>query len=192
MTEWLQSLAGTAPQFSSAIPLLENSQQDAVVRLVSIQDMLADEQREFRSFIRALGPRTGDAAQGEVALVPHLVFLAERFRWQWDIELRCKVTPAEVTANAVCHGGAKAAATAVVVVATRWLPRSWTMDVASRPRAASTRRNSRRGLGPRRLDERAAEWGGCLAVEAGPAGAHIAVEVPLARGAAGMTSARSS
>jgi signal transduction histidine kinase len=192
----LQSLAGTALQLSSVVPLVGHSPLEAAARLVAIQEALAVEQRELRSFIRALGPGADDLVQGEVGLVPHLDFVAERLRRHWGLELRCEVTPpearlgaglvydlgqiiTEATANAVRHGGAKTVAAVVTADGGAVV-----VEVADDGRGfpfigcLDGEELDARGLSPRSLRERASSHGGRLSVESGPAGTRVRVVIP--------------
>lgn len=196
----LQALAGTALQLRSLVPLVESSPQEAAARLASLQEALAAEQREVRSFIRALGPEPDTAAPAELGLATRLANLAERLRRQWSIEVRCEVTPAEArlspglagdvgwivaeaTANAARHGGA-----GIVEARVRVGGEVCTVDLADDGHGfpfdgeLGHAELAARGLGPGSLRERAVARGGRLTVASGPDGARISVALPLAPG----------
>jgi len=196
----LQALAGTALQLRSVVPLVGSSPREAAARLASIQEALAAEQREVRSFIRALGPEPDTAAHAELGLAARLAQLADRLRQQWGVEVRCEVTPAEArlspglagdvgwivaeaTANAARHGGA-----GTVKARVRVEGEVCTVELADDGRGfpfdgqIGHAELAARGLGPGSLRERAAARGGRLTVASGPNGARVTVALPLAPG----------
>jgi signal transduction histidine kinase len=193
----LQSLAGTALQLRSVVPLIGSAPHEAVARLGSIQDALAAEQGELRSFIRVLGMGADDATWTGIGLAAHLTRVAEGLRRRWGVGVRCEVAPAgarldpglvhdlgqilaEATANAVRHGGARA-----VVAAVRIEDEAVVAEIADDGHGfpfvgrLGEAELEARGLGPRSLRARAASRGGGLTVASGPGGAQVTVALPL-------------
>ena len=202
----LQSLAGTALQLRSVMSLVGKSPREAYDRLASVQDGLASEQRDLRSFIRALEPgtemrTTPENEGGELAA--QLSPLAERLGRQWGVAFQWVLLPegarldppsatydvwriiAEATANAVRHGGAK-----VVDVTVRVENGAVAIEIKDDGRGfpftgrLDDAELAARRLGPRSLRARAAARGGQLTVESSPAGARLTVLIPLAEAAA--------
>ncbi|WP_457584452.1 sensor histidine kinase [Ensifer canadensis] len=120
----LQALAGTALQLQSLRSFTLGEHQQIDGRVTAIQAMLADEQRELRSFIRALEPGQGYRNFAESHLALQFEALARRLRKQWSIDIHFALNPidlrlpatmvyelirmaSEATANAVRHGGAR-------------------------------------------------------------------------------------
>ncbi|TCU15276.1 sensor histidine kinase [Rhizobium sullae] len=120
----LQALAGTALQLESLRSFALGEHQQIDGRVTAIQAMLADEQRELRSFIHALEPGQGYRTLPESHLALQFEALARRLRKQWSIDIRFALNPidlrlpatmvyelirmaSEATANAVRHGGAR-------------------------------------------------------------------------------------
>ena len=118
----LQSLAGTALQLRSLLPVVRQDPEQAARRLAAIQEMLAGEQRELRALIGALRPKQQPApADMRPSLAGELDELAARLGRQWEIAVRARLTPEdapiepavardflwivrEAVANAVRHG----------------------------------------------------------------------------------------
>jgi signal transduction histidine kinase len=193
----LQSLAGTALQLRSVMPLVGSAPHEAVARLGSIQEALVAEQSELRSFISALGPEADDAGRAGIALAPQLTRVAKSLGRRWGVEVRCEAVPAasrldprlvqdlgrilaEATANAVRHGGAS-----VIAAAIRLEDGTVTVEIADNgcgfpfTGRLDEAELAARELTPRSLHARAAARGSSLAVTSGHGGTQISIILPL-------------
>jgi signal transduction histidine kinase len=179
----LQTLAGTALQLQALRPLGHQSPEDLEQRLMAIQYMLLEEQRELRAFIRALEPGREDGYFGEAQLEHQFSALADRLMLQWQIDISVVLTPvkvrlpmmliydlarmtSEATANAVRHGRAQKvrielgadSKDVVLTVADNGVG----FGFHGRIEHAELEQNK---IGPRSLRERTAVHGGRLAIE---------------------------
>ncbi|HYM60979.1 MAG TPA: histidine kinase [Thermoanaerobaculia bacterium] len=87
----LQSLAGAALQLETIHILLERDPAAARARLRTVQEIIAADQSELRTFITQLRPRPAEAAEG--VLAKRLGALAERFERQWGLAVEIAINP---------------------------------------------------------------------------------------------------
>ncbi|WP_018237867.1 sensor histidine kinase [Ensifer sp. BR816] len=119
----LQTLAGTALQLQ-ALRSSKCERDEIDRRLLAIQSMLFEEQRDLRALIRAAERGSDHRHAIDSPLALRLEALAERLRQQWSIDFRFVLDPedlwmpaaiideltrmiAEATANAARHGHAR-------------------------------------------------------------------------------------
>lgn len=193
----LQSLAGTALQLQAIRARDADAVQTLDERLTAIQSMLADEQRELRTFIRALEPGHPSGDGGDSQLMAQFDALAERLRQQWLISLRLTLVPAdmrlpamivyelsrmisEATANAVRHGAARSVQ---VRLDSEGETVRLTIDDDGSGFGFGQRLEHAEleggNLGPRSLRQRAAARGGTLTIDRVAQWTRIIVTLPL-------------
>lgn len=193
----LQALAGTALQLQSLRSFTLGEHQQIDGHVTAIQAMLADEQRELRSFIRALEPGQGYRNFAESHLALQFEALARRLRKQWSIEIRFSLIPvdlrlpatmvyelirmaSEATANAVRHGGARTLEISLQLDAGTIL---LTVDDDGSGFGFERRfdhaelKNTK--TGPRSLRERAAARGGELSIDRVAQWTRILIRLPV-------------
>lgn len=195
----LQTLAGTALQLQSLRPMGHQPPDDLEERLTAIQSMLLDEQRELRTFIRALEPgrEHGDAAEAQ--LEHQFAALADRLMLQWQIDVDVALDPAKVrlpmgliyelarmtseaTANAVRHGHAQKVR---IKLRTDKEAIELTVDddgvgfgFGDRVEHAELEHKK---MGPRSLRERTAARGGKLAIDRIAEWTRVVIMLPMPR-----------
>lgn len=198
----LQSLAGTALQLRSLLPLVRSDAEQAGQRLAAIEGSLARQQRELRLLIGELQPgrrHRQPLPGGELAA--RLQELAAELEGQWGLKVTCRVTPpdaavdavalhdlsqliSEAAANAARHGDAGRMKVAVEVGA-----QAVTVAIEDDGRGfAFTGRREHEALqaqeaGPLSLRERVTARGGQLAVESSPGRTRLELFLPRAMGA---------
>ncbi|MCZ4093965.1 sensor histidine kinase [Sinorhizobium psoraleae] len=191
----LQTLAGTALQLQalrSSKPDLDEIDR----RLMAIQAMLFEEQRDLRALIRALEPGSRDDHAGDRQLAPRLEALAERLRQQWSIDFRFSLDPedlrlpaavidelarmiAEACANAARHGNARTlkarlcldAGTVILTVDDDGTGFGFDRRLEHAELESSK-------VGPRSLRERVATWGGELSIDKVEQWTRITIKIP--------------
>lgn len=193
----LQALTGAALQVQAARRLLATNTPAAAARLDELQQILAAEHAEIRSFINDLQPPE-EAARGEVGLAGQLGALASRVRRQWAVEVQVAIEPDpllvpdtiapdlyflvhEAVVNAARHSGARRISVAILQTIDR-LSMAVADDGQGFPfegRYSGTDLATR-GLGPSSLRERVASLGGQLVVESSRSGARVEIELPIA------------
>ncbi|MGA7617112.1 MAG: sensor histidine kinase [Thermoanaerobaculia bacterium] len=191
----LQSLTGAAYQLETLHRLIPDSAESAKRRVAQIQEIIASDQRELRSLILQLRPRS-DLPTEDTRLVSRLSALAERFERQWglDVELRTEAFPqtlspelrneifsivSEAVANVAKHADATRAVVEIgsrddtirITVADngKGFPFKGRYDLSA---LTSMKR------GPVTLKERIASLGGELVIESSDHGAFLEIEVP--------------
>jgi signal transduction histidine kinase len=193
----LQTLAGTALQLQSLRPIGHQLPEGLEQRLMAIQSMLLEEQRELRTFIRALEPALDDRASEEAQLEHQFAALVDRLMLQWRIDVRLALAPAKVglpmaliydlarmtseaTANAVRHGGAQK-----VRIKLRTDRKAVVLTVADngvgfgfggRVEHAELERKK---MGPRSLCDRTTARGGKLAIERVAKWTRVVIILPI-------------
>jgi len=193
----LQSLSGTALQLQAARQLLDRDPGAARERLLDIQCLIADEQRDLRHTIHYLKPATSSPPEPELSLTARMRELARRLERHWGVRVelssgalegRIPNTLArhiyslvhEGLINAARHSGGSAARAMIrassdhvhIVVADngRGFPFRGRYDLATL-RAQN--------LGPMTLKERVAALGGTMIIESVESGARLELTVPL-------------
>ncbi|MET4690377.1 signal transduction histidine kinase [Sinorhizobium fredii] len=191
----LQTLAGTALQLQA---LRSSKAAPDVIdrRLMAIQAMLFEEQRDLRTLIRALEPGSDHRHAGDSQLALRLEALADRLRQQWSIDFRFVLDPedlwlpaaiidelarmiAEATANAARHGHARTIEArlrlegASVILTVDDDGTGFGFD---RRLEHSELESSK--VGPRSLRERAATRGGELSIDRVEQWTRITIKIP--------------
>ncbi|MEY9200494.1 sensor histidine kinase [Sinorhizobium sp. CCBAU 05631] len=191
----LQTLAGMALQLQS---LRSSTAEPEEIdrRLMALQAMLYDEQRELRALIRALEPGSDHGGAKDSPLVARLEALAKRLRRQWSIDFRFLLEPedlrlpssiidelmrmiAEATANAARHGHARTLEARLrldggAVVLT--VDDDGTGFGFDRRLEHAELESSK--VGPRSLRERVATWGGELSIDRVEQWTRITIKIP--------------
>ena len=184
----LQRMAAQERQAASPLPVGE--------RLLSIERALSLEQRELRSFIEDLKPRTAIGVEAG-SVVSRLDELRRRLTLEWRTPITIRVSPEQLTVpaaydlavplmvheavvNAIQHGKPTRVAVEVRVISD--MLRITVTDDGSgfpftgrREHAALVAENS----GPVSLRERAASLGGRISVESSAAGSRVELAIPL-------------
>jgi signal transduction histidine kinase len=195
----LQSLAGTALQLQALRSQDPDAAQTLNERLMAIQTMLADEQRELRFFIRALEPTQASSNGGDYRLREQLEALVQRLRQQWLIDAHLTLDPvdmrmpammvyeltrmiSEATANAVRHGAARTVRIGLVLEGEAV---ALTIDDNGSGfgygRSIEHAELEAENLGPRSLRQRAAARCGTLSIDRVAQWTRIIVKLPLHR-----------
>ncbi|XEN29538.1 signal transduction histidine kinase [Ensifer sp. WSM1721] len=195
----LQSLAGTALHLQALRASAGDAPEELDRRLVAIQAMLADEQRDLRTFIRALEPGQDDRHAGQSPLALQFDALAERLRKQWSIDFHFVLQPpdlhlpatiiyelsrmtSEATANAVRHGAAR-----TLNVSLRLDAGAIVLTVDDDGKGFGFDRRVEHAelesgkLGPRSLRERVAAHGGQLIIDRVEQWTRIIIRIPTHR-----------
>lgn len=191
----LQSFTGMALQLRIAERVLEEQPQRAVAILGEMRELIVQNQRELRSFVRSLRDEQGDHVS-RVPLDLRVAAIAERAGSEWgmkvDLELDGQRSEAgemltgevalllhEALANAARHGRAS-------VVALQLLRGEKSLLLRIRDNGIGfpfegridLETMNRRKLGPLTLRERVGLLGGRLEVESSGAGATLEIELP--------------
>ncbi len=193
----IQSLAGAALRLETVRRLLSRNPVEAAELLVEIQDLLASEQRDLRSFIRDPGTRGLDPRASGRGLGERLEELRRRVESCWGLTVDLTVdlpderislalaheidrVVSEAMVNAAKHGHATRVAVTVgldgsavrVTVADdgRGFPFRGEYDFAALKALK---------IGPVTLKQRVAAAGGSLYITSGEAGARLDVHLPL-------------
>lgn len=87
---FLQSLTGASLQLEMTDRLIDTDPAAARERLRNVQNLIAADQKELRALISGLRP---DAPRPRTMLPNRLEDLAERFRRQWDVDVRIRMEP---------------------------------------------------------------------------------------------------
>ena len=194
----LQSLTGAALQLQTVGPLLETDRPAAQDRLLLIQRLLAEEQRDLRFFIQELKPAPLGLPGTDSGLAARLKELAERIERHWGLRVELTMErPAarisesllreiylivhEALVNAARHAQASTARVGVAVQENQ--VRIHVTDDGRGFRfhghydqAALTDMK----LGPVTLKERIAVLHGSLAIDSDESGARLEITLPLA------------
>lgn len=194
----LQSLTGAALQLQTVGPLLEADRQAAHDRLLAIQRLLAEEQRDLRFFIQELKPAPAGLPGADSSLGARLNELGERIERHWGLRVELTVEPSETPisetllreiylivhealVNAARHAQASGARVTVSV-----LGNQMQIVVADNGRGFRFRGRYDHAaltdmkLGPVTLKERIAALHGSLAIESGETGARLEITLPVA------------
>ena len=91
----LQSLTGAALQLQTMGALLETDRKGAEERLLLIQRLLTEEQRDLRFFIQELRPAPLALPRADAGLAIRLKELAERIQGHWGLRVNLRVERAE-------------------------------------------------------------------------------------------------
>jgi signal transduction histidine kinase len=193
----LQSLTGAALQLQTVGPLLDANRQAARDRLLLIQRLLTEEQRDLRFFIQELKPAPLGLAGPDSGLAARLKELGERIERHWGLRVDLRVERVEAhipegllreiylivheaLVNAARHAQASSARVRVGV-----LQDQVRISVADDGRgfrfhghydhAALTDLK----LGPVTLKERIGALHGALIIESGESGARLEITLPL-------------
>ena len=192
----LQSLAGTALQLQ-ALRSHAGAPESWDDRLMAIQSMLADEQRDLRTFIRALEPDDKHRTGGDTQLAVQFAALADRLRQQWSVDFSFTLDPpdlqlpatiiyeltrmaSEATANAARHGAARTVNADLhledggIVLTVDDDGTGFGFDRRLEHADLESRK-----AGPRSLRERAAAQGGRLAIDSAAQWTRIIITLPL-------------
>jgi signal transduction histidine kinase len=187
----LQSLTGLALQIESLIQ--ETGDAALRGRLAALQDLIANEQRELRSFVTQLRPNVAESV--EPPLGARLRALAERIAQQWNVAVDVTLEPPspalpvfmasevyslvnESLANAAKHARASRV-TARVTVGGDEVQIRVEDDGTGFPFAGTydLRRLDAERRGPVTLRERIASLGGDLVLESSPRGSRIEMRI---------------
>jgi signal transduction histidine kinase len=184
----LQSLTGVALQLRTLPRRISENPEEALTRLVEIEQVIAAGQKELRRFIDDLRLEPDDFDQ-----------LERRFREQWAIDVDSEVSPVvhllplgtryeihaivnEAVANAAKHAQAKRIALCILVEDGHVL-----VDVADDGRGFPFHgRYDLQSLiatnrGPVTLKERVSALGGSMVLDSSVTGAHLEIRVPLSQ-----------
>ncbi|WP_042778387.1 sensor histidine kinase [Sinorhizobium fredii] len=195
----LQSLAGTALHLQALRSSAGIAPEELDRRLVAIQAMLADEQRDLRTFIHALEPGRNDHHSGHSQLARQFNALAYRLRNQWSIDFHFVLDPvdlhlpatmvyeltrmtSEATANAVRHGAARTLNVSLrldagaILLAVNDDGRGFGFD-----RRVEHAELESGKFGPRSLRERVAAHGGQLTIDRVEQWTRIIISIPTHR-----------
>ncbi len=193
----IQSLGGAALRLEAARRLLARDPAAADELLVETQDLLASEQQDLRSFIRAPALRGLEARAPEQELGARLDELRRRIEQYWGLAVNLAVdleeaaiSPSlaheidrivhEALVNAARHGQASAAEVAVGLDGT-----GIRIAVADDGHGFSFRGDydfaalKARKIGPVTLKQRIAAAGGSLRITSSEAGARLDIHLPL-------------
>jgi signal transduction histidine kinase len=193
----LQSLTGAALQLQTVGPLLETDRQAARDRLLGIQRLLLEEQRDLRFFVQELRPAPLGLPGVDSSLAVRLKQLAERIERHWGlrVELRAERVEApiseallreiylivhEALVNAARHAQASTARVGVELLADRVR-----IVVADDGRGFRFRGRYDHAaltdmkLGPVTLKERIAALHGSIVIDSQEAGARLEIILPL-------------
>lgn len=192
----VQGLAAAGLKLDAARALVVSDPQAAAIRMVEVQELLAEEQKGLRTISRGLGPG-GVTRGGEVDLDLHLRTVCERVATQWEVAIDYEpLAPGErasealaeeasrivheALVNAARHGRAAAAkvgsgrrGTALeltIIDDGRGFPFAGVYDL---PALAA------QGLGPVALRERVGALGGTLQLATGSQGVSLTITLPL-------------
>jgi signal transduction histidine kinase len=192
----LQSLTGIVLQIEAAHQLIGSNPDEAKRRLTDIEATLMTEQRELRSYLELLRPRTRPA---DVSFVLHdqLDAFARRFEAQWGAQLHISngtIDPAvlhalgwetyrlitEAVSNAAKHGDARRIEVEIGSTGDRLQIRvaddGTGFPFRGRYNLAMLREAK---IGPASLAERVGALNGELVVNSTDSGATLEIEVPL-------------
>jgi signal transduction histidine kinase len=197
----LQSLTGAALQLQTIRRLFEWDQQAAQDRLLEIQRLIADEQRDLRFFIQELKPAAVSPSEQDSSLAARLDELGERFERYWGLRVELRLERAEARipqalvreiyrivhealVNAARHAHASTARVELGVQSNQVR-----ITVADNGRGFrfhgyfdhATLTDMK--LGPVMLKERIASLGGSLAIDSTESGARLEISLPLQPGA---------
>jgi signal transduction histidine kinase len=194
----LQSLTGAALQLETVQHLITEDPQTARQRLLAIQQLMTDEQRQLRSFVRDLEPSSLNPAEPECLLDARLREVSERIERQWGLHVSLSIKSAEKSipraqafqiqhivnealVNAARHAHASAVCVELevqdsqvhitVVDNGRGFPFQGRYDL---PTLTDLK------AGPRTLKERISSLAGSLTIDSTAAGARLEVCLPLA------------
>lgn len=192
----LQSFTGVVLQLETVHQLLEQEPETARRRITELQGVIMSDQRELRSYLEQLRPRSL-RSEGSFELVRPMVELRERYKRQWEIDVDFKVEIgsasishslgqevarliAEAVANAAKHGAAR---NVFVKVSADSSQLSVTVHDDGTGFPFQGRYDLRmlqdEKVGPVSLRERLVSLGGNLVIESAESGANIVMEVPL-------------
>lgn len=193
----LQSLTGAALQLQTVGPLLEADRQAAHNRLLQIQRLLAEEQRDLRFFIQELKPAPLGLPGADSGLAARLNELGERIERHWGLRVELTVERFEAPisdallreiylivhealVNAARHAQASTARVAVGV-----LDNQVRIIVADNGRGFRFRGHYDHAaltdmkLGPVTLKERIGALHGSIAIDSDASGARLEISLPL-------------
>lgn len=193
----IQSLGGAALRLEAARRLLARDPAAADELLVETQDLLASEQQDLRSFIRAPALRGPEARSSVQELEARLEELRRRIEQYWGLAVNLAVdleeaaiSPSlaheidrivhEALVNAARHGRASAAEVAVGLDGT-----GIAIAVADDGHGFGFRGDydfaalKARKIGPVTLKQRIAAAGGSLRINSSEAGARLDIHLPL-------------
>ena len=194
----LQSFTGIALRLAAARRRFEEAPGAALQALEEVQRLIALEQRDLRFFIEELKPSPPGPGGEPQGLAARLGELAQRVEREWDrrVELEAQALDGrlpealgrevyhlvrEALVNAIRHGDASEMRVRVEDAGAGRLSISVEDNGGGFPFAGrhSGEELAAMGAGPRTLRERVAALGGSLAVESGPQGARVLVELPV-------------
>jgi signal transduction histidine kinase len=194
----LQSLTGMSLQMAAVRRLLEENPHAARDRLLGIQRLIAEEQRDLRFLVRELKSATLGASKADFNLITRLEAVSEQIKHQWglrvelDVKLPEPQLPPELTheiyyivhealVNAARHAGG-----ATVCAAIELQPDQVRITVADNGRGFPFRGRYPLSalmslqLGPVMLRDRVASLGGTLVLDSTAAGSCLVICLPLA------------
>lgn len=195
----LQSLTAAALQLKALSRVVDKNPHLAGQRLRDLERMIADEQRELRSWIDALKPAASASAASTADLVTAVEKLCRRAESQWALRVRFVASAQgnvprplgdaiyrlvqEALNNVGRHANARTARVSMHASLTRVL--LVIVDdgrgFAFRGRHDLAALNALR-MGPASLKERIASLGGDLVVTSRPSGAQLEMSLPLPAG----------
>lgn len=196
----LQSLTGAALQLQTVGPLLETDRPGAHDRLLAIQRLLAEEQRDLRFFIQELKPAPLTLPGADSSLAARLTELGQRIERYWGLRVELGVEPSagviaepllreiyliihEALVNAARHARASTARVGVSVGSDQVR-----ISVADDGHGFRFRGRYEHAaltdmkLGPVTLKERILALRGSIAIESSESGARLEISLPLAPG----------
>ena len=193
----LQSLTGAALQLQTVGPLLDTDPEAACARLLLIQRLLAEEQRDLRFFIQELRPAPLGLPGTDSNLGARLTELGARIERHWGLRVELRVEQAEARiseallreiylivhealVNAARHAKASAARVEVGVLDNE-------MRVIVADNGCGFRFRGRydhaalveKKLGPVTLKERIIALNGTIAIDSDESGARLQISLPL-------------
>lgn len=191
----LQSLTGAGLQLQLLHREIERDPAAARDRIAELQEIVASQQRELRTFVQQL--QREPAASTDIDLIERLASLGARFRRQWDLDVAVEADPMlqlltttvkhevysivnEAVSNAAKHAAARSVTVSLrvalheIIIAVaddgHGFPFSGEYDLSA---LTSLRR------GPVTLKERIASLGGDLLIHSTASGARLRITIPL-------------
>jgi len=192
----LQSFTGVVLQLETVHQILAEQPETARKRITELQGVIMSDQRELRSYLQQLRPRSL-RSEGAFELLSPLTELRERYHRQWEIDVDFEVETAgthvshslgqevnrliaEAVANAAKHGQARNVFVRVFAEAGELLITVHD-DGTGFPFEGSYTLSQLRDqqIGPVSLSERILSLGGDLAIDSTVSGARLDMRIPL-------------
>ncbi len=193
----LQSLTGAALKLRTAASTLTTAPEATRDRLMEIERVLADEQRELRLLVRQLGPEALEGPVGETSLLDALRDLGLKLEGVWDLHVIFEADlPADRLPRGFVYQVSRIVQEALVNAARHGRASEARVQLAARDgRLELGIKDNGRGfafqgsydhamlrerrLGPVSLKDRVGELGGTLAIESAETGARLDISLLL-------------